>query len=77
MLEHFNIQLIEMRQEDFVSDVLDSMPSEAARGLRSISDRRAVGSSGKPLQRVAELRAEQDDGTGEFRLGRQPTWGIL
>ncbi len=77
MLEHFNIQLVEMTQEEFVSQVLDLMTAEATRGLHAISDRRGTGSGGPPLLRVAELRTEQDDGTGEFLLGRQPCWADI
>ena len=77
MLQDFNIQLVEMTQEDFASQVLAEMKAERERGLQAISARRPIGVSRRLLISVAELRSELDDSPGEFLLGRQPTWADI
>ena len=74
MLQNFNVQLIEMTQEEFAADVLEGMTSESAKGMTAIQNRVSPGSNHRLLRRVAELRQERNDGSAEFLLGREPSW---
>jgi tetratricopeptide (TPR) repeat protein len=76
MLEDFNVQLVEMTQEQFATEVLAALEVERRQGLAAITTRY---SSPAPrlLQRVAELRSEADDGSSEFLLGREPRWSDI
>jgi energy-coupling factor transporter ATP-binding protein EcfA2 len=77
MLDEFNIKLIKMNQEEFVTRVLDGMEAERQKGLKIISARLSPSAGGRYLFNVADLRTQKDDGTGEFLLGREPYWSDI
>ncbi|HEY6140366.1 MAG TPA: SIR2 family protein [Thermoanaerobaculia bacterium] len=77
MLEQFNIQLVEMTEEQFAVDVLDQMDEARQKGLATIALREERKPGRRLLTPVAELRSEQDDRTAEFLIGRQPTWADI
>ena len=77
MLEQFNIQLVQMTAEQFATAVLAQMESAKRKGLQAIATREARRPGRRLLTPVAELRTEQDDRTGDFLLGRQPTWADI
>jgi hypothetical protein len=77
MLDDFNIKLIEMTQEEFVEQILDTMEAEKQQGFMSIARRQAPSAGGTFLFNVADLRTQSDDGSGEFLLGREPNWADI
>lgn len=77
MLDHFNIKLVPMTQEEFVNDVLDPMEVEKQRGFMALSLQQAASVTGRFLHSVADLRTQTDDGSGEFLLGREPRWSDI
>ena len=74
MLRNFNVDWIEMTQEEFAANVLEGMAAERAKGMTAIQNRDSLGSNRSLLRRVAELRQERNDGSAEFLLGREPSW---
>jgi hypothetical protein len=77
MLEGFNVQLIEMTQEEFATEVLETIGAEKQRGFEAITSRRAAQSGVGALQKISELRNQPNTATGEFLLGREPMWADL
>jgi hypothetical protein len=77
MLDGFNIKLVEMKQEEFVANVLDTMEVEKQKGLAVIASRRAASAGGKFLHSVADLRTQKDDGSSDYLLGREPFWSDI
>ena len=74
LLQNFNVQLIEMTQEEFATDVLEGMSAESEKGMTAIQNRSSLGSNRRLLRRVAELRQERNGRSTEFLLGREPSW---
>lgn len=77
MLDEFNIKLVSMGHAEFVATVLDSMEVERQAGLKKISSRLSAKVGGQFLFRVADLRTQKDDGSGQFLLGREPYWSDI
>jgi len=77
ILEDFNIQLIEMRHEEFAEEFLKKMETQRLQGLVTLSGRQGASPSSKVLKRVADARNEKSDLPGEFLLGREPNWGDI
>ncbi|HKO55674.1 MAG TPA: DNA/RNA helicase domain-containing protein [Thermoanaerobaculia bacterium] len=77
MLESLNIHWIEADQESFAVETLATMESERQQGLAAIASRVTSGSGRRAVYRIAELRADPDDGSAEFFHGREPTWTDL
>jgi tetratricopeptide (TPR) repeat protein len=77
MLQEFNIQLIEMTQEQFATEVLEQMEPEKQQGSMALARRLVARAGGKFLHKVTDLRTKPDNSAGEFLLGREPTWGDI
>jgi len=77
VLEQFNIDLIEMKQEEFAEKILANMESSKQRGFASIRSRFPSPASQPIVRRVSDSRNEPDTGNSEFLLGREPTWADI
>lgn len=77
MLDDFNIKLIEMTQEEFLTDVLEKMEVERLRGFTVLSSNQNASSGGLFLHDVSNLVTQADDGESDFLLGRQPYWNDI
>lgn len=77
MLQDFNIQLVEMGQEEFAKNILEGMKVEKQQGFHALSTRQSIDIRRNGIQRVSDLRTVQPDNTGEFLLGREPQWSDL
>lgn len=77
MLKEFNIQLIEMYQEDFAIEILKSMETEKLHGFSMLSTRQQLTMTSKGIQRITDLRRTTSDDPGEFLLGREPHWSDI
>jgi hypothetical protein len=70
MLRLFNVDWVEMGQEEFLADVLGSLDTERARGLAVFQRRGAGRGSHEILPRVADLRTQPASDLREFVMGR-------
>lgn len=76
MLKEFNIDLVTMGQEEFASQVLENLERERQAGLAKLALSSRSTSSGYSLKKVSDLRLTRPakSSTGEYLLGREPTW---
>lgn len=76
MLKEFNIDLVPMTQEQFASEVLETLENEKKSGLAKLASLSTSSTVSNALQRVADLRltVPLKSAVGEYLLGREPTW---
>lgn len=77
MLEDLNIHWIEADQATFAKEVLGPLESQRHAGLAALNDRATVGTGRRVAHRLAELRAQVDNGSADFYHGSEPTWADI
>jgi tetratricopeptide (TPR) repeat protein len=77
MLQNFNVQLVEMGQEDFAMQILKSMEMENQKGFTALLIRRSQTLEENAVQRVSDLRTQKGDHHSEFLMGVQPQWSDI
>jgi len=80
LLQELNIVFVEANAEQFATEVLDKVDSEARVGMALLTQRRTHPTSAQIIEEVSVLRKQPPPSlfdTAEFLLGRQPTWQDL
>lgn len=75
--DHFNVELIPMKQGDFARDVLTQLDEAQREGIRFWAARRSITSDEQILRPVSELRRQPTQDLREYVMGREPTWADL